>query len=51
VARNDADTTCFYALIDEAAELDCDLGLFSDCDCPGADGFECVDGTCTWNYI
>jgi hypothetical protein len=51
VARLDADTTCFYSLIDQAELLQCDLGLGSTCDCPGADGYACVDGTCTWNYL
>lgn len=23
----------------------------SDCDCPEADGFDCVDEICTWNYV
>lgn len=51
VARLDADTTTFYALIGEAGPLDCDLGLFSTCDCPGADGFVCdPSGICQWNY-
>ena len=51
VARADADTTTFYDLIDEAAEAECDLGLASTCDCPAADGFDCVEGVCTWDYI
>jgi hypothetical protein len=49
VARTDADTTEFYALIEEAAGT-CDLGLASDCSCPEAYGFDCVDNTCTWDY-
>jgi hypothetical protein len=49
VARTDADTTEFYALI-EAAAGECDLGLISDCDCPAAYGFECDAGTCAWDY-
>jgi hypothetical protein len=47
----DADTTCFYALIQQAGMLDCDLGLNSSCDCPEADGFVCQAGICAWNYI
>ncbi|MBK8256964.1 MAG: hypothetical protein IPK82_30355 [Polyangiaceae bacterium] len=51
VARLDADTTYFYQLITEAGELQCDIGLFSTCDCPGANGFECTpEGICNWNY-
>lgn len=50
VARVDADTTRFYALIEEASAAECDLGLISPCDCPEASGYACEDGTCTWNY-
>lgn len=53
VARNDADTTAFYALMAEANEMEggtCDLGLTSTCDCPEAYGFDCVDAVCTWDY-
>lgn len=48
VARGDADTTHFYELIAGAGE--CDLGLVSDCSCPEAYGFDCVDSLCTWDY-
>lgn len=48
VARNDADTAHFYDLIDKGQELECELGLASTCDCPPADGFACVEGTCEW---
>lgn len=51
VARADADTTAFYALIDAANANECDIGLVSTCDCPEADGFDCVDQVCTWNYL
>jgi len=50
VARNDANTARFDAIVDRAGDLGCDLGLISTCDCPAADGFACVDNTCTWNY-
>ncbi|MFZ5476002.1 MAG: hypothetical protein ACOZNI_04445 [Myxococcota bacterium] len=49
VAREDADTTAFYALIAEAGDT-CDLGLASTCDCPEAYGFDCVEDQCTWAY-
>jgi hypothetical protein len=51
VARTDADTAEFYALIDKAAELGCELFLAGTCDCPPADGFVCLDGICAWNYL
>ncbi len=31
--------------------LGCDLGTTSTCDCPAADGFACVENTCTWDYV
>ena len=49
VARYDADTTAFYALLSESQAAECDLGA-STCDCPEAYGFACESGTCTWNY-
>jgi hypothetical protein len=51
VARLDADATLFYAVLDEANDRGCDLGLVSPCDCPDAHGFACVDGLCAWNYV
>jgi len=49
VARVDADTSRFYALIGQQAALDCG-GMGSTCDCPPADGYTCAAGTCGWNY-
>lgn len=51
VARNDADTTVFYDLLDEMNELECDAGLTSVCDCPMTAGFRCDDGTCVHNNV
>ncbi|NJK33221.1 MAG: hypothetical protein HC927_12930 [Deltaproteobacteria bacterium] len=51
VARTDADTTCFYELIELAGPLQCELGLASTCDCPAAEGFVCEAGICQWNYL
>ena len=51
VARLDADTSTFDAIMDEANQLGCMLpGLISTCDCPPADGFACEAGVCGWNY-
>lgn len=57
VARTGADTADLYALMESAAEDECDLGLTSVCDCPQAYGYECaakpeVSTTheCTWDY-
>lgn len=49
VARADADTTRFYAIESALQEQGCD-GFATTCDCPPADGFRCVSGTCSWNY-
>jgi len=50
VARTDADVADFYALQAEAGELGCSFGD-STCDCPEADGYDCVEHQCTWNYV
>ena len=51
VARLDADTTNFYALIAKAERMGCELFLNGTCDCPAADGFVCEAGICGWNYL
>ncbi|GDX79301.1 hypothetical protein LBMAG42_11120 [Deltaproteobacteria bacterium] len=51
VARKDADTGEFYALMSEAADSECELGLESTCDCPETAGYDCVDEVCTWKYV
>lgn len=51
VARADADTTEFYALLAEGSALACDMGTVSDCSCPEVAGYDCVDEVCTWNYV
>lgn len=50
VARADADLSDWSALLEEVNALGCNFGGTSTCDCPIADGFACVEGTCTWNY-
>ncbi len=49
VARTGADTTDFYDLLADAGS--CGVGLISTCDCPAAIGFDCINNTCTWNYL
>jgi hypothetical protein len=49
VARLGADTARFYDLQERQGELGCG-GLISTCDCPRADGFACVNRTCSWDY-
>lgn len=51
VARLDADPTAFQALLAEGTTAGCELGTASDCRCPEADGYDCVDLVCTWNYV
>ena len=51
VARTDADITDWEDIRDKAQANSCNLpGTISTCDCPFADGFACVNNTCTWNY-
>jgi hypothetical protein len=49
VARNDANIAPYLALQSKAGELGCSGG--STCDCPNADGFACINNTCSWNYV
>jgi len=51
VARLDADPSEFYALVELAGQLECELPFISTCDCPAAEGFRCLDGICAWNYL
>jgi hypothetical protein len=48
VARNDVPVAVFEAL---RVALEDVCGFGSTCDCPEADGFACVDGRCSWNYL
>lgn len=50
VARNNADTTRFFAIIKKAGSLGCSLPLVSTCDCPKTYGFQCVQGVCAHKY-
>jgi len=50
IARLDADVTDFYALIDQASAMECELIPDSSCDCPNVYGFACDEGTCAWEY-
>ncbi len=50
VARADADISSFSAVQASLDEAGCD-GLVTTCDCPAADGFACVGGRCTWNFL
>jgi len=48
VARLDADTSTFWELADEGQDKGCELPFGSPCDCPPADGFDCIEGQCAW---
>jgi hypothetical protein len=50
VARLDADITRFNELMALETDLQCE-GFVSTCDCPAADGYACIEGRCTWNYV
>jgi hypothetical protein len=51
VARKDADLSSYLALRAKSAELGCDTGGGSTCDCPNAEGFACINNVCAWNYV
>ena len=51
VANREANVDELAGLIRDAAESGCDLPLGSNCDCPPAEGFACIDSQCTWNYV
>jgi hypothetical protein len=51
VARNEADLGAVVTYQEQAPALDCTLGATSDCDCPAALGFDCIDGTCAYNLV
>jgi hypothetical protein len=51
VARLDADIADWQALRNSFFDQACGIGPISTCDCPLTDGFACVDGSCTWNYL
>ncbi|HET7541356.1 MAG TPA: hypothetical protein VFK05_15875 [Polyangiaceae bacterium] len=50
IARKDADLTQYLAQRADVIERGCAFEGGSDCDCPSADGFACVNQRCTWNY-
>lgn len=51
VARLDADLSEWIVYRDAAIAQECWIGGTSVCDCPDTDGFDCIGGTCTWNYV
>ena len=52
VARQGVSTADFYAIVERGRALQCPATDFvTVCDCPAADGFACVAGRCTWNYL
>ncbi len=51
IARLDADTTVFYALLEQAATLECELYMTSNCDCPAVYGYVCAESTCGWDTV
>jgi hypothetical protein len=51
VALIEADISRWEALKDMALGAGCELPFMSDCSCPEADGYACVSGVCTWNYL
>ena len=52
VVRIDYDIEHLESLWTEAWEMACDFTqVDGTCDCPEADGFACIAGRCTWNYL
>lgn len=51
VARFDANASYFRSLSTQVVNGEHCVQFPSDCDCPKADGFACVDGLCSWNYV
>ncbi len=52
IARNDADVSQYYRLIDQAVSQECSEALpISTCDCPQVTGVGCHQGICGWNYV
>ncbi|HEY8376300.1 MAG TPA: hypothetical protein VIK91_07415, partial [Nannocystis sp.] len=51
VARLDADPTEFWSLAELGNQLGCNVPFISPCDCPNAEGFACLGGICSWNYL
>lgn len=52
VGRLDADPAVLTDAATAGTTAECGWAAWgSDCDCPEADGFDCVDDICTWNYI
>lgn len=50
VARSDAGIERFGEIQAALGRAECG-SLVTTCDCPAADGFACVEGRCTWNYL
>jgi len=51
VARKDADLSSYLAQRAKLSELGCASEGGSTCDCPVAQGFDCIDNVCSWNYL
>lgn len=52
VARLDHDVTQLETLWTTGEDMECAFqGVDGVCDCPAADGFACLGGVCTWNYL
>ena len=51
VARLDADISEWESLREDFFAQECGFGPISTCDCPLVDGFACIEGSCTWNYL
>lgn len=50
VVNKDVDLWLFWKVAGWMGDDGCSP-FVSDCDCPPAEGFACMDGLCTWNYL
>jgi hypothetical protein len=52
VGRLDADPDLLTDAAQAGVEGECSWAAWGGtCDCPEADGFDCIDNICTWNYV
>jgi hypothetical protein len=52
IGRLDTDPAPLLDAMDAGQAAKCSWAMFGGvCDCPEADGFDCIDNICTWNYV
>ncbi len=52
IGRLDTDPQPLFDAMDAGQAAKCEWAMFGGvCDCPEAEGFDCIDNICTWNYV